>query len=146
MEMKISQPMGGVIAVKWKRSHFSLYPAAGDGSAAYFQMKVKEKKSSQWCVTIKFSVFNKYVEDGADEAGILFVCMTYNCVFESGGIHRWAHLFPASDRQVNTHSPGCEASGRQVVSLCVKIAAGNPIALTYEACQYPDCNKASAET
>lgn len=37
-----------------------------------------------------------------------------------------------------------EAPGRQVMSLAVKIAPSNPIALIYEACQYPDCNNALA--
>lgn len=52
-------------------------------------------------------------------------------------------LFPTSEHQVNTCSR-YEAPGRQVMSLAVKIATSNPIALIYEACQYPDCNNALA--
>lgn len=50
---------------------------------------------------------------------------------------------PHSIRSIHVHS-GYEAPGRQVMSPAVKIAPGNPIALIYEACQYPDCNNALA--
>lgn len=55
-------------------------------------------------------------------------------------------LFRFYGHQVNMCSPGCEAPGRQALSMCVKIEAGNPRALIYEACQYPDCNNTLAQT
>lgn len=68
------------------------------------------------------------------------------CIMHSLSQRKHALLSAASELQVNRNSPRWTASCRQVMSLSVKIAASNPIALIYEACQYLDCNNAWAGT
>lgn len=94
--------------------------------------KVWRKNRREWCDTVKYPALKKCTGDRINHARLLECSGVHNvlpieCVCSVGEIIVGCPdcSLPRSIRSIHAHQD--EAPGRQVMSLAVKIAAGNPI-------------------